>query len=46
MPKRRIKFGCVSLSFYSVLQHYDGDIADLCLTFSVDEEHLGKVDMF
>jgi hypothetical protein len=25
------------------LQHYDGDMEDLCLTFSFEEEFLGKV---
>ncbi|CAI8030927.1 Ubiquitin-protein ligase E3B [Geodia barretti] len=28
-----------SLNF---IKHYDGDVTDLCLTFSVDEEYLGK----
>lgn len=29
--------------FFSVSQHYDGDIRDLELTFSFDEDVLGKV---
>lgn len=31
--------------FFVIAQHYDGDIRDLELTFSFDEDVLGKVSM-
>ena len=40
----------IKLTIYNVpdayqefLQHYDGDVEDLCLTFSWDEDFMGKV---
>ena len=33
------KFG---VAFLSNTQNYDGDVSDLCLTFSWDEEVMGK----
>ena len=32
--------------FTIVFQHYDGDMSDLCLTFSLDEEFMGKVSIY
>ena len=29
-------------NFFSI-QHHDGDVSDLCLTFSWDEDFMGKV---
>ena len=38
------RFEVITL-FFVIAQHYDGDIRDLELTFSFDEDVLGKVSM-
>lgn len=41
-----ICFSTERVLFFSVSKHYDGDIRDLELTFSFDEDVLGKVGTF